>query len=118
MGRHWERAIMDRRFFLKSVFALAGAGAVSALLAPEAQALPRLEELEALDAKGANPLMASESDLPAQGASETQYYYGQQPRRYRRRPRRYYSPLPPPRVRRCRTFYDRWGRLVRRCRWV
>lgn len=108
---------MDRRFFLKSVLSLAGAGAATALLAPEAQALPLLEELQALDATGANPLMASESDLPAQGASEAQYYYGQQPRYYRRRPRRYYRPLPPPRVRRCRTFYDRWGRLVRRCWW-
>jgi hypothetical protein len=109
---------MDRRFFIKSVLSIAGAGAATALLAPEAQALPLLEELQALDATGANPLMASESDLPAQGASEAQYYYGQQPRRHRRRPRRYYSPLPPPRVRRCRTFYDRTGRLRRRCWWV
>ncbi|MEN9708173.1 MAG: hypothetical protein RIQ68_581 [Pseudomonadota bacterium] len=106
---------MDRRFFLKSVLGLAGAGAATALLAPEAQALPLLEELQALDAAGANPLMASESDLPAQGASEAQYYYGPPPGYYRRRPRRYYRP--PPRVRRCRTFYDRWGRLVRRCWW-
>ncbi len=109
---------MDRRFFLKSVLSLAGAGAAAALLIPEAQALPLLEDLQALDATGANPLMVSESDLPAQGSSEAQYYYSQQPRYYRRRRRRVYSPLPPPRVRRCWTFYDRWGRLVRRCRWV
>jgi hypothetical protein len=108
---------MDRRFFLKSVLTLAGAGAATALLAPEAEALPLLEELHAMEATGTNPLMVSESDLPALGASEAQYYYGQQPRRHRRRPRRYYRPLPPPRVRRCRTFYDRWGRLVRRCWW-
>jgi hypothetical protein len=108
---------MDRRFFLKSILCFAGAGATTALLAPEAQALPLLEELQALDATGANTLKVSESDLPAQGASEAQYYYGQQPRYYRRRPRRYYRPLPPPRVRRCRTFYDRWGRLRRRCWW-
>jgi len=108
---------MDRRFFLKSILCFAGAGATTALLAPEAQALPLFEELQALDATGANPLKVSESDLPAQGASEAQYYYGQQPRHYRRRPRRTYRPLPPPRVRRCRTFYDRWGRLRRRCWW-
>jgi hypothetical protein len=108
---------MDRRFFLKSVLTLAGAGAATALLAPEAQALPLLEELQAMEATGSNPLVVGESDLPAQGASEAQYYYGQQPRRHRRRARRYYRPLPPPRVRRCRTFYDRWGRLVRRCWW-
>jgi hypothetical protein len=108
---------MDRRFFLKSILCFAGAGATTALLAPEAQALPLLEELQALDATGANTLKVSESDLPAQGASEAQYYYGQQPRYYRRHPRRYYRPLPPPRVRRCRTFYDRWGRLRRRCWW-
>ena len=106
---------MDRRFFLKSVLSLAGAGAAAALLIPEAQALPLLEELQALDATGANPLMVSESDLPAQGSSEAQYYYGPPPGYYRRRPRRYYRP--PPRVRRCRTFYDRWGRLKRRCWW-
>ena len=109
---------MDRRLFLKSVLSLAGAGAAAALLAPEAQALPVLEELRALDAKGSNPLMVSESDLPAQGAYEAQYYYAQQPRYYRRRLRRTYRPLAPARVRRCRTVYDRSGRLVRRCRWV
>ena len=106
---------MDRRFFLKSVLSLAGVGAAAALLVPEAQALPLLEELQAMDATGAHPLIASESDLPAQGASEAQYYYGPPPGYYRRRPRRYYRP--PPRVRRCRTFYDRWGRLKRRCWW-
>lgn len=106
---------MDRRFFLKSVLSLAGAGAATALLVPEAQALPLLEELQAMDVTGSNPLMVSESDLPAQGASEAQYYYGPPPGYYRRRPRRYYRP--PPRVRRCRTFYDRWGRLKRRCWW-
>ena len=107
--------MMDRRFFLTTVFSLAGAGAAMALLAPKAQAASLLEELQTMDAKGAHSLIASESDLPAQGASEAQYYYGQQPRYYRRRPRRYYRP--PPRVRRCRTFYDRWGRLKRRCWW-
>ena len=63
---------MDRRFFLKSILCFAGAGATTALLAPEAQALPLLEELQALDATGANTLKVSESDLPAQGASEAQ----------------------------------------------
>jgi hypothetical protein len=106
---------MDRRFLLKSLLGLAGVGAIASLLAPSAQASPLLDELQALDAARSNPLMASESDLPAPGASDAQYYYGPPPGYYRRRPRRYYRP--PPRVRRCRTFYDRWGRLVRRCWW-
>jgi hypothetical protein len=106
---------MDRRFFLKSLLGVAGASAASALLAPKAQALPLFDELQAMDASGSNPLAtAALADLPAEGASEAQYY-GPPPGYYRRRPRRYYAP--PPRVRRCRTFYDRWGRLVRRCWW-
>ena len=110
---------MDRRNFLKSLLGLAGASAAVVALTPSAEALPLLDELAALDATGANPLAGAsaqaEADLPAPGAAEAQYYYGPPPGAYRRRPRRYYRP--PPRVRRCRTFYDRWGRLVRRCWW-
>ncbi len=112
---------MDRRFFLKSLLGVAGTGAAVAAFAPRAEALPLLDELAAMDATGSNPLAtasaAAEADLPAPGAEEAQYYYGPPPGYYRRRSRRYYRPVPPPRVRRCRTFYDRWGRLVRRCWW-
>lgn len=110
---------MDRRFFLTSLLGVAGASAATAMLAPKAQALPLFEELQAMDAAAVNPLVAGEADLPAEGATEAQYYYGPPPGTYRRRPRRYYRAPPPPRprIRRCRTFYDRWGRLVRRCWW-
>lgn len=113
---------MDRRFFLTSLLGVAGASAASVLLMPKAHALPLLEELQAMEAKDAQvpATAAEEADLPAPGASQAQYYYGPPPGYYRRRPRRYYVPpydAPPPRIRRCRFFYDRWGQLVRRCWW-
>ena len=105
---------MDRRIFLKSLLGVAGSGAACVAFAPSAEAAPLLDELAAMDAQGSNPLSqaaAHEADLPAPGAHDAQYYYRRRPRR------RYYRPLPPARVRRCRTFYDRFGRLVRRCWW-
>lgn len=107
---------MDRRNFMKSLLGVAGAAAAVSAFAPRAQALPLLDELQAMDAKGVNPLKAaaSEADMPAPGATEAQYWYGPR-RRYWGRPvyrRRFYGP-----VRRCRTFVNRWGRVVRRC-WV
>jgi len=109
---------MDRRIFIKSLLGVAGAAVAASAFAPRAEALPLLDELKDMDAKGANPLKAAapEADLPAEGATEAQYYYGPRRRHYRRRYyrpyRRFYRP-----VRRCRTFVNRWGRLVRRC-WV
>jgi hypothetical protein len=104
---------MERRIFLKSMLGFAGAAAAASVFTSRAEALPLLEELKAMDAKGVNPLKAeNEADLPAPGATEAQYYYGGG---YRRR---YYGrPVYRRRYRRCRTFVNRWGRLVRRC-WV
>jgi hypothetical protein len=102
---------MDRRIFLKSLLGVAGAAAAASAFASRAEALPLFDELQAMDAKGVNPLKVAENeaDLPSPGATEAQYYYGG----YRRR---YYRPMYR-RVRRCRSFVNRWGRVVRRC-WV
>ncbi len=107
---------MDRRIFIKSLLGVAGAVATVTALAPSAHALPLLDELQAMDAKGVNPLnvATSEADLPAEGATEAQYYYGPRRRYYRRR---YYRPVYRRPIRRCRSFVNRAGRLVRRC-WV
>jgi len=104
---------MDRRLFVKSMLGLAGAAAAASAFASRAEALPLLEELQSMDARGVNPLKAdNEADLPAPGATEAQYYYGPRRRYYRRHywGRPIYRPY-----RRCRTFVNRWGRLVRRC---
>lgn len=105
---------MDRRIFVKSILGVAGAAATVAVFTPRAEASPLLDQLKAMDAAGANPAKAAAdaADLPAEGAAEAQYYYGPR-RRHWGRPyvrRRYWRP-----VRRCRTFVNRWGRLVRRC---
>lgn len=106
---------MDRRIFLKSMLGVAGAAAAASAFASRAEALPLFDELQAMDARGVNPLKtASEADLPAAGASEAQYYYGP---RYGYRRRVWVRPVYRRRFRRCRTFVNRWGRLVRRC-WV
>jgi hypothetical protein len=104
---------MDRRIFLKSLLGVAGAAAAATAFAGRAEALPLFDELQAMDAKGVNPLNVSESeaDLPSAGATEAQYYYG--PRRrgyygYRGYGRPVYR-------RRCRTFVNRRGRVVRQC---
>lgn len=101
---------MDRRNFLKSLIGVAGAAAAASAFAGRAEALPLFDELKAMDAKGVNPLKIAENeaDLPSAGATEAQYYrrrgyYGY--RGYRR----------PVYRRRCRTFVNRWGRLVRQC---
>jgi hypothetical protein len=103
---------MDRRFFLTSLLGAAGTSIALVALAPKAQAATLLEELAEMEASGGNLLAAELADMPASGATQAQYYYTRPHRAYRRR---YYAP--PPRIRRCRTFYDRWGRLVRRCWW-
>lgn len=105
---------MDRRIFLKSLLGVAGAAAAASAFSAPAQALPLLDELEAMDVKGGNPLTAAiDPDLPSPGATETQYYVG--PRRgYRRGWGRPVYRRP---IRRCRTFVNRNGRVVRRC-WV
>lgn len=115
---------MDRRNFLKSLLGLAGTGVAVVALTPPAEAASLLDELAMMEAQGTNPLAAplgqaeAEADLASPGAQEAQYYYyGPPPGAYRRRPRRAYRP-PPRRRRICRTFYDEWGRLMRRCWWA
>ena len=105
---------MDRRIFLKSMLGVAGAAAAASAFASRAEALPLFDELQAMDAKGVNPLKVAESDadLPSEGATEAQYYY------YGPRRRGYYGYRGygrPVYRRRCRTFVNRWGRVVRQC---
>lgn len=90
---------MDRRNFMRALFGVGAAGVVATSFAGRAEASTLLDELTAMDKRGATP----EADLPAAGAEDAQYYYGPR-RRWRRR-----------RVRRCVTRRNRWGRLVRRC---
>jgi hypothetical protein len=105
---------MDRRNFLKSLLGVAGAAAAATAFAGRAEALPLLDELQAMDAKGVNPvkIAESEADLPSEGASETQYYYGPPRRRGYYGYRGYRRPVY---RRRCRTFVNRRGRVVRQC---
>ncbi|MDB5643667.1 MAG: hypothetical protein JWN07_2984 [Hyphomicrobiales bacterium] len=104
---------MDRRIFLRSLLGVAGAAAAAGVLTSRAEALPLLDELQAMDAKGSNPLKAAavDADLPAPAATEAQYYYnGRRPYR-----RRWVRPMYRRPMRRCRTTVNRWGRVVRRC---
>lgn len=103
---------MDRRHFITSMLGVAGAAATVSLLPSSAQASPLFDQLKAMDDAGTSPLKtaADAADLPAEGATEAQYYR----RRYYRP--RYARPYYRPRFRaRCRTYVNRWGRLVRRC---
>ncbi len=112
---------MDRRNFIRGLLGIAGAAAAASVLAPSAEAAPLLDTLKDMDAgKVANPL-ANEADLPAEGAQESQFYFGGGRRVYRRpvyyrRPiyRRpvYYRPV---RRARCVWVRNRFGGLVRRC---
>ena len=100
---------MDRRKFLASVLAAAGAAAVGGF-AQAAEAAPQ-QEFDTLIA-GLQP----DADLPAEGAQDAQWVtrcywtrnrWGQRVRVCRRVPVR--------RRRRCWWTYDRWGRRVRIC---
>ena len=103
---------MDRRIFLKSLLGVAGAAAAASAFAGRAEALPLLNELQPMDARGVNPLKVADSaDLPSEGATEAQYYYGPRRRGYYGY-RGYRRPIY---RRRCRTFVNRWGRVVRQC---
>lgn len=103
---------MNRRMFLGSVLAVSGAAFATAAAAAPAQAATLLDELKALEVA---PEQSAASDLPAQGATDAQYRRRRRVyrRRVYRRPRRFYRP----RRQVCQTFYDRWGRLRRRCWW-
>lgn len=106
---------MDRRLFIRSLLGVAGSAVAVSAFSSKAQALPLLDELQAMDAAGSNPLQAaaaSDADLPAEGAEEAQYYYR---RRYAPRRRYYYAPRRYYRRPRCAWVRNRWGRLVRRC---
>ena len=91
---------MDRRNFMRALFGVGAAGVAAASFAGKAEAGTLLDELAAMDKRGATP----DADLPAAGAEDAQYYYGRRRRPWRRR-----------RVRRCVTRRNRFGRLVRRC---
>lgn len=103
---------MDRRIFLKSLLGVVGVAAAASVLTSQAEASPLLAELQSMDAKGTNPLTATsvDADLPAEGAVDAQFH----------RRRRFVRPMfrnrvRPNRMRRCRTFVNRRGRVVQRC---
>ncbi|MBM3609328.1 MAG: hypothetical protein FJX29_12915 [Alphaproteobacteria bacterium] len=96
---------MDRRVFMRSLFAAGGAVALGVSLTPSrSEASPLLETLKDLDRAPAPAAVsqeaAPEADLPARGAAEAQWR--------RRRRRRL--------VRRCVYRRNRWGRVTRVCR--
>jgi hypothetical protein len=94
---------MDRRFFLRSLVAAAGAAALVPVLGleNEAMAAPRAKA----DIKPA-PADTLDADAPAEGATESQFFYYRRRPRYFYRPRYYYRP---------RYFYRR--RFYRRRFW-
>ncbi len=97
---------MDRRSFIRSMFALGGAVAVGVALTPSrSEASPLLDSLKDLDRSGM-PL-TPDADLPAEGAQEVQNRRGWRRRGWRGRRR----------VRRCVIRRNRWGRRVRGCTW-
>jgi len=101
---------MDRRFFLRSLVAAAGAAALVPVLGleNEASAAPRAKTDVKPDVNSA-PADTLDADAPAEGATESQFYYYRRPRRYYyRRPRYYY-------YRRPRYYYRR--RYYRRRYW-
>lgn len=111
---------MDRRNFMRSVFAAAGAVALVAI-PNRSEASSLLDELQAME--GANLDADALADLPADGAEEAQYRrcwwrvdrFGRRVRVCQRvAPRRRY--VPPRRRRRCWIRYDRFGRAYRVCR--
>ena len=105
---------MDRRFFLRSLFAVAGAAALVPVIGPEdeAMAAPRAKA----DVTPA-PAETPGADAPGEGATESQYYYYRRPPRFRyyRRPRFYYRPRYV--YRRPRFYYRRPRRFYRRRFW-
>ncbi len=105
---------MDRRNFLRSIFAIGGAAAVLTL-PNRSEAASLFDELKDTTAGAAMP----DADLPAEGAEDAQWRrrcWWTRNRRGRRvrvcRPvaRRWRRP------RRCWWTRDRWGRRIRVCR--
>jgi hypothetical protein len=84
---------MDRRFFLRSLVAAAGAAALVPVLGleNEAMAAPRAKA----DVKP-TPADTLDADAPAEGATESQFFYYRRPRYYYRPRyvyrRRFYRP--------------------------
>jgi len=114
---------MDRRNFMRSVFAAAGAVALVAI-PNRSEASSLLDELQAMEGANLDAPQDALADLPAVGADEAQYRrcwwqvdrFGRRVRVCQRvRPRRRYS-APPRRRRRCSIRYDRFGRAYRVCR--
>ncbi len=104
---------MDRRFLLRSLFAVGGA--ITVLAIPKSsEAASFFDELENKDSKK----LVSDADLPADGAEDAQF--GQRcvtrVNRFGRRVR-VCRPIARPRMmRRCVTRIDRFGRRVQICR--
>ena len=96
---------MDRRNFLRGMFGVAGAAAAFSLTGGKAEAASFFDELMVEEGR-ANLASAAASapDLPAEAATEAQYYYVRPRRRVVRR--------------RCWYARDRFGRLIRRCGFV
>lgn len=104
---------MDRRMFLRSALAVAGAAATLSALGPGGA---KAESL--MDTLKRDPHGELQPDLPATEAQEAQYGYGwrRRPWGWRRRHwgwrRRGWGG-----GRRCWWRRNRWGNLVRVCRW-
>jgi len=101
---------MDRRNFLRGMFGVAGAAAAFSLTGGKAEAASFFDELMVEEGRtNLTSAAASAADLPAEAATEAQYYYVRPRRRVvRRRAVR----------RRCWYARDRFGRLIRRCGFV
>ena len=92
---------MDRRTFLTSLLGVAGAAATLSVSVPEAQAAPLFDQLKAIDGG------APDADLPAPNAQAAWH---------RGFPHRGWGPRRRWRPRRCVIRRNRFGRLVRVCR--
>lgn len=107
---------MDRRNFMRSLFAMTGAGALATTFAGKAEAASLLDELKAME--GQELSNTPEADLPAEDASESQHWRRRRRRRYYRGRPRHWRRWRRRRVRRCFWRRNRWGRPVRVCRWI
>jgi hypothetical protein len=97
---------MDRRMFLRSALAVASAAATLSVLGQgEAKAESLMETLKR------DPRGDMQPDLPAAEAQEAQYGYGWRRRHWGWRRRGWGG------GRRCWWRRNRWGNLVRVCRW-
>ena len=107
---------MDRRKFLNRLFGVAGAVAAAAMTGGKVEAASLFDDLKVEESCG--DASEATADLPAEQASEAQFYYVQ-PRRRAVRRRSARRPVVRRVVRqRCWYVRDRFGRLIRRCGYV